>query len=561
MTSREVGESVARSDGRCVIGVDVGTGSARAGVFDLRGTPLGLADYPIQVFRPRRDHVEQSSREIWRAVGASVREALAKARMAASSVVGIAFDATCSLVALGERDEPLTVSLEADPERNIIVWMDHRATEQADRINATGHPVLRYVGGRLSPEQQPPKLKWLKEHLPSTWERAHRFMDLADFLAYESCKVDVRSLCTVVCKWTYLGHEGEAGSWDMSFFREIDLDDLLEGHRVGTGVAPVGSRAGFLTAEAAAQLGLDQGTAVGVGIIDAHAGGIGSLAMRGEEPEAPLTQQMNETLALIGGTSSCHMAVCDEPRFIPGVWGPYFGAMIPGMWLNEGGQSATGALIDHVIADHGAHPELIQMADGSGLSVYEILNDEVEELRRESAGQEPTADLHVLPYFHGNRSPRADSRARGMVSGLNLDSSPRALALLYYATIQAIAYGTRHIIEEMNRHGYAIRRIHACGGGTKNPLWLQEHADITGCDVHVAPDTDAVLLGSAILAAVAAGAQPSVLEAMRAMGPRSEVVKPNNTRRVFHEAKFRVFKRMYEHQQEYRDVMRRNLRP
>jgi ribulose kinase len=249
------------------------------------------------------------------------------------------------------------------------------------------------------------------------------------------------------------------------------------------------------------------------------------------------------------------MAVSEEPRFIPGVWGPYFGAMIPGMWLNEGGQSATGALIDHVIADHGACPELSRMAESSGRSVYEVLNDEVARLRGEVAGHEPTADLHVLPYFHGTRSPRADSRARGMVSGLALDGSLRALALLYYATIQAIAYGTRHIIEEMNRHGYSISRVHACGGGTKNPLWLQEHADVTGCDTYVARDTDAVLLGSAILAAVAAGAYPSVLEAMRAMSPRAEVIRPNAARRAFHEAKYRVFMRMYDHQQEYRQIM------
>jgi FGGY-family pentulose kinase len=325
-------------------------------------------------------------------------------------------------------------------------------------------------------------------------------------------------------------------------------------------VAPVGSRAGLLTPEAVAHLGLGRSAVVGVGIIDAHAGGIGSLGMHAAEAEDPL-EQVNETLALIGGTSSCHMAVAEEPRFIPGVWGPYFGAMIPGMWLNEGGQSATGALIDHVISDHAAYPELLGAAERSGRSTYEILNDEVQKLRGEAPGQEPTADLHVLPYHHGNRSPRADSRARGMVSGLTLDASLRSLAQLYYATIQAIAYGTRHIIEEMDCHGYDIRRIHACGGGTKNPLWLQEHADVTGCDLYVARDTEAVLLGSAILAAVAAGAYLSVLQAMRAMSPRAEVIRPNGARRAFHEAKYRVFKRMYEHQQEYRQTMGEKLPP
>lgn len=537
-----------------VIGVDAGTASVRAGVFDLRGNMLGFADAPVAVYRPAPDFVEQSSREIWQAVGSAVRGAVAKAGIAPSAVQGIGYDATCSLVVLGDDDQPLPVSPGTEADRNIIVWMDHRAVDQADRINATGHPVLRYVGGRLSPEQQPPKLKWLKEQLPSTWQRARRFMDLADYLVYKSSNVDVRSICTVVCKWTYLGHEGPRGAWDRSFFRQIDLDDLFDGARAGAAVAPLGSRAGSLTAEAAAHLGLAPGTAVAVGIIDAHAGSLGALGMRAAEGDEPF-RRTNSTMVLVGGTSSCHMAVSPEPRFIPGVWGPYFGAMVPGMWLNEGGQSATGALVDHVIADHGAYPEVCRMAEASASSVYEILNREVDALRADAPGREPTADLHVLPYFHGNRSPRADSRARGMVSGLTLDASLRSLAVRYYATVQAIAYGTRHIIAELNRHGYEIRRIHACGGGTKNPLWLREHADATGCEVCVAPDAEAVVLGSAMLAAAAAGAYPSVQEAMRAMAPRGHLIRPNPDRGPFHQAKYEIFLRMYEHQLEYRQIM------
>ncbi len=536
-----------------LIGVDAGTASVRAGVFDGAGNFLASGSAPVQVFRPKPDFVEQSSNEIWTAVCASLKEAVARAGVLPADVRGIGFDATCSLVALGEQGQPVTVSEGADPERNVIVWMDHRAVEQADRINATGHPVLRYVGGRLSPEQQPPKLKWLKERLPSTWRRARKFLDLADYLTLRATGVDVRSACTVVCKWTYLGHEGPSGSWDESFFQQIDLADLFDHDRVGSAVAPVGTRAGGLTAEAAGDLGLRPGTPVAVGVIDAHAGGIGSLGLRAVGPDAKF--DADTRLALIGGTSSCHMAVSPEPRFIPGVWGPYFGAMLPGMWLNEGGQSATGALIDYVITGHPAFGEATQRAETAGVSVYEVLNAEAARMRHERPGEELTRDLHVLPYFHGNRSPRADSRARGMVSGLALDSSPEALALLYLGTIQSIAYGTRHIIDEFNRHGYEIGQICASGGGTRNPLWLQEHADITGCEVVVAPHSDAMLLGSAMLAAVAAGDCGSVPEAMRLMSPKAEAIQPSPQRRAFHQAKYRVFLRMYEHQQEYLGIM------
>ncbi|MBA3354908.1 MAG: hypothetical protein H0U18_02995 [Pyrinomonadaceae bacterium] len=299
---------------------------------------VATAQHPIRIFRPQEDHVEQSSRDIWSAVCASVRAALDQGEVSPKLVAGISFDATCSLVALDEKDRPVTVSLDGTPDQNIIVWMDHRAREQADEINRTNHRVLNYVGGKLSPEQEPPKLKWIKENLPETWRRAAKFFDLADYLVYESCKQDVRSLCTVVCKWTYLGHEGDGGSWDESFFQQIDLGDLFVNGRAGERIRPMGTRAGGLTAKAADELDLSEGTPVGVGIIDAHAGGIGSLGMAAEGEEQGV-EQIQRTLALIGGTSSCHMAVSPEPRFIPGVWGPYFGAMIPKMWLTEGGRA------------------------------------------------------------------------------------------------------------------------------------------------------------------------------------------------------------------------------
>jgi FGGY-family pentulose kinase len=538
-----------------VVGVDVGTGSARAGIFDLRGRMIAKAEHPIQVFRPREDHVEQSSRDIWAAVCDSVRSALRASGVDPGRVAGISYDATCSLVALDERDEPVTVSTGGDPDHNIVVWMDHRAKEQADRINATGHRVLDYVGGKLSPEQQPPKLLWIKENLPDSWRHTAKFLDLADYLVYESCREDVRSMCTVVCKWTYLGHEGEHGAWDEGFFEQVGLSDLLADGRAGRVIRPMGTRAGGLTAKAAGELGLPEGTTVGVGIIDAHAGGLGSMGMF-VEGERPSVEQMGRTLALIGGTSSCHMAVSPEPRFVPGVWGPYFGAMIPGLWLTEGGQTATGALVDHVISNHAYAPHLERQATEDRTTVYEVLNRRIAELKAEAGlGPELTEELHVLPDFHGNRSPRADSRARGAISGLTLDTSLDSLARLYYATIQAVAYGTRHIVEAMNARGYRIARINACGGGTKNPLWLQEHADVAGCELYVAPEVDSVLVGAAMLAAVAAGRFASLVDAMQAMSPRAEVVRPDPSTVAFHDAKYEVFKSMYDDQVRYRQIM------
>jgi len=151
---------------RVYLGVDVGTGSARAGVFDAAGRMLGSGTGEIRTWRPRADFVGQSSADIWRAVAAAVGDARGQAGV--EEVRGIGFDATCSLVALDSDACPVTVDPDGDDERDVIVWMDHRAIPQAERIDAGGHEVLRYVGGSISPEMQTPKLLWLKENLPAS---------------------------------------------------------------------------------------------------------------------------------------------------------------------------------------------------------------------------------------------------------------------------------------------------------------------------------------------------------------------------------------------------------
>ncbi len=537
----------------CVLGVDVGTGSVRVGVFDCSGAMLGYGQRDIQIWHPREHHVEQSSDNIWEATGIAVRDALEKARVRPGKVIGISFDATCSLVALDDHDGPITVSAEGDPSHNIIVWMDHRAIDQARRINAKRHRVLRSVGGAISPEMEPPKLLWIKEHLPSTWKRAGRFLDLADFMTYRATGIDVRSLCTTVCKWTYLGKERR---WDASFFAGSGMSVLLKEGKIGEDVRPMGSPIGPLTEKAAADLGLTTATVVAVGMIDAHAGGLGVLGLGFNGVPRPAA--LERILALIGGTSSCHMAVSRTPRYIPGIWGPYYGAMVPGMWLTEGGQSATGSLIDYVIRESSRYEQIREEAAEAGVTVYRYLNDIVADLKKKArTGPEIVKEINVLPYFHGNRSPRADPTLRGVISGLTLDESVEGVARRYYATVQAIAYGTRHIIEEMNRHGYAIRVIHACGGGTKNPVWLQEHADITGCVIVLPRESEAVILGSAMLAAVGAGKFRTLEEAAVAMSSEGERFVPQKSTARYHDARYRVFKRMHADFIGYRNALKR----
>ena len=207
----------------CFVGIDVGTGSARAGVFDETGNLLGTGKSDIDIYRDGSDIVEQSSAQIWGAVGTASRAAIAAAGVAPRDIVGVGFDATCSLVVLDGSGEPLPVGPSQDPKRNIIVWMDHRAVAEAEDINATGHDVLSYVGGTISPEMQTPKLLWLKRHQPKTFAQAMHFMDLTDFLTWKATGSVARSSCTVTCKWTYVAG---SGGWQEEYFRQIGLGAL-----------------------------------------------------------------------------------------------------------------------------------------------------------------------------------------------------------------------------------------------------------------------------------------------------------------------------------------------
>jgi ribulose kinase len=228
--------------------------------------------------------------------------------------------------------------------------------------------------------------------------------------------------------------------------------------------------------------------------------------------------------------------------------------MVPRFWLTEGGQSATGALIDHVIQTHARGPALAEEARRQATTVYALLNAELERLGGPDL-HELSAELHVMPDFHGNRTPRADPSLRGMVSGLKLTDSVSSLALLYLATVQAVAYGTRHILETLAQSGYRIDSVLACGGDTKNPLFVREHADITGCRIALPREPEAVLLGSALLGAVAAGRHPSIITAMSAMSGAREVLAPRARTAAYHARKYAVFHRMHADQLAYRALM------
>ncbi len=534
MTRNQNGESA--TAGQFFLGIDVGTGSARAGVFDLNGKMSGSDKSPISIYREGGTIVEQSSEEVWAAVARAVRGAVDAAQIDPVQVKGVGFDATCSLVVLADGGAPLPVGGPERAAHDIIVWMDHRAVAQAERINEIGHRVLDYVGGRISPEMQTPKLLWLKENRPEVFSRAWQFFDLTDFLTWRATGSLARSNCTVTCKWTYLGHEHR---WDDSYFDAIGLGELAkEGFaRIGVEVVDPGTPlGGGLTEAAARDFGLLPGTPVGAGLIDAHAGGIGSVGPSdGGGPEA--------NLAYVFGTSSCTMTTTREPVFVPGVWGPYYSAMLPGAWLNEGGQSAAGAAIEQLLGFHPHSDAALQVAAKAGLSLPVWLAAEaMSRVARPGDAVKLAQGIHVVPEFLGNRAPHADPHTRAIVAGLGMERDLDSLLALYVAGLCGIGYGLRQIIEAQANAGARIERIVISGGAGRSDLVRQILADATGIEVAAPASEEPVLLGSAMLAAVAARVHSDIPAAMAGMASFAKRYRPSGKgNQALHRRRFELF--------------------
>ena len=530
------------------IGVDVGTGSVRAGVFTLRGQLLSSARRAIATWREAGDIVEQSSADIWAATVAAVRAAIEAAGVKPESVGGIGFDATCSLVVLDPAGRSLPVGPSGDPARDVIVWMDHRAVEEAELINRGGDDALRYVGGAVSPEMQPPKLLWLARHAPRVFAAAGHFLDLTDFLTFRATGSLARSACTVGCKWLYLARERR---WPQEFYAGVGLEALGGPGfaRIGAEIVAPGTALGRgLAADAAGAFGLPPGVPVGAGLIDAHAGALATLAAaRGDEIADP-----RRRIAAVLGTSACCMAISDEARFIPAFWGPHYSALTPGQWLIEGGQSAFGAAIDRLMR---MCPAFAGVAGRP--SAFDALEREIV-ARAGGASQAAwlARDLHVLPDFLGNRSPDADPAARGAIVGLDLRDDEDSAMALYVAGLCGLAQGLGQVIRLLERNGFVCDAIVASGGAARSALVRQIVADATGRRVAAPETSEPVLLGAAMLGAVAAGRR-TLSEAMTTMSRLGGVSEPAGGEiAALHAGKRRAFEVLHEAERRARAAMR-----
>jgi ribulokinase len=370
----------------------------------------------------------------------------------------------------------------------------------------------------VSPEWMLPKALWLKRNEPDIYRRAGRVVECTDWLMHELTGEWTLSLNHVAVKWNYARPDG---GWPLAMIEAVGLGDLPG--KWPEKIVPLGQGGATLTPRAADHLGLREGTPVAQGGIDAYLGMLGLGATGAGD------------VAVIVGSSTCHLAQSRSGVFGSGAAGCYPDATVEGLYTLEAGQTATGSILNWY-RQHFAGREQAE-AERRGVSVYEVLDEQ-------AAATPPGADgLVVRDDWQGNRSPYKDPRARGVIAGLSLSHGP---GHVFRALYEATACGTRHILEDAAAHGLAVERVFVGGGGARSPLWLQIHADVLGRPITLTRESESTALGAAMAAAVGAGFFPDFDAAAAEMVVIERTVEPKPANRPVYDDLFARYVGMYE---------------
>jgi L-ribulokinase len=525
-----------------VVGVDFGTLSARAVVVDgADGAELGSAVHefehgvmdralaatgaelpPQWALQDPADYIE--------ALRTTVPAAVRAAGIPAQEVVGIATDFTASspMPVLSDGTPLCQVSgFEDRPHAYVKLWKHHAAQRQADRVNAVaeerGEPWLGRYGGRISSEWEFAKALQVLDEDPEAYERMDRWIEAADWIAWQLCGRETRSICTAGYKAIH--QDGAYPSED--YLRQ--LDERFAGfvaRKLDGPLSPLGARAGDLTAQAAQWTGLPEGIAVAVGNVDAH---VTAPAARAVDPGQML---------MIMGTSTCHVMNAEQLVEVPGMCGVVRDGIVPGLFGYEAGQSGVGDIFGWLV-EHAVPPRYHEEAQARGLDLHAHLSQLAGEQRVGAHG------LVALDWNNGNRSVLVDHELSGLIVGLTLDTRAEDI---YRALIEATAFGTRVILDAFADAGVPVRELFAAGGLIKNPVIMQIYADVTRMPLHVIGSDQGPALGSAMHAAVAAGLHADIQAAAAAMGKVArDAYLPDEERADAYDALYEHYVRLHDH--------------
>lgn len=523
------------------IGIDFGTLSGRVVVASVAdGRELSSAEHvyahgaieetlPGSGVRLPRSWALQSPQDWVDVLRNAVPAALAAAGVGPDQVVGVATDFTaCTILPTTADGTPLCEldDLGERPHAWPKLWKHHAAQGQADRINAVaaerGEAWLPRYGGKISSEWAYAKGLQVLEEDPEIYARAERWIEAADWIVWQLCGEETRNVCTAGYKG--IVQDGERPSREYLAALNPDFADFNA--KMEHPLAALGDKAGAITEQAAAWTGLNVGTVVAVGNVDAHVTAASAKAVGPGK------------LVAIMGTSTCHVVNGENLTEAPGMCGVVRDGITPGLWGYEAGQSGVGDIFAW-FTKNGVPGAYTDEAEKRGISIHQYLTELAEQ---QAVGQH---GLVALDWHSGNRSVLVDHDLHGVILGLGLQTRPEEI---YRALVEATAFGTRMIVETLAKSGVPIEEFVAAGGLLKNKWLMQTYADVLRMPITVLTSEQGPALGSAIHAAVAAGVYPDIYAASEAMGKvERNAYVPDQARADAYDELYAVYEELHDH--------------
>ncbi|MBT2725838.1 ribulokinase [Bacillus sp. ISL-75] len=486
-----------------VFGVDFGTESARAVLVNTTNGEIiasSVSAYPhgvITSFLPgtnerlQKEWALQHPGDYLYCLKETIHQCLIESKVSREDVIGIGIDFTASTVMpIKKSGNPLCFYEEykKNPHSWVKLWKHHAAHKESLHINEIAYKrnenfVKRY-GGEISEEWMFPKILQVLNEAPEIYDATDKFIEAGDWIVFQLTGEEKRSSCMAGYKGTWCKESGYPNK-DYLKILHPHLENVVE-EKLSNDIYSIGSRAGHLTKEYADELNLTENVVVAVGIIDAHAAVLG----------AGISEPGSMVMAM--GTSICHMCIDPKEVFVPGIGGVVKDGIIPGFYAYEAGQSAGGDTFVWFMRNC-IPKEYQEEADHRGISIYKLMEEKAASLKIGESG------VVALDWWNGNRSVLKDSNLTGTLLGITLQTKPEHI---YRALMESLAFGTRKIIDAFIENDINIYKLYAGGGlAEKNKLLMQIFADITGKEVHVVTAPHASAMGSAILAATAAGTE------------------------------------------------------
>jgi len=465
---------------RYLAAIDAGTGGCRTIIFDENGAEIALAYREYSIFQPSPTGVEQNADEWWTAVCRTSREAIKKSRINTKDIAGISVT--------NQRETIVPVDKKGAPLRNAIVWQDRRAVGECDwlRSNVSADTIYRTTGLAIDPYFSLPKIMWVRKHERKTFDRAHKFLLVHDFIIHKLCG-EFATDWSNASRTMLFDINKFAWSEKISELTKMPLEKMPD-------AKPSGTFAGEILKQSARVTGFAGGTPVIIGGGDQQCAALGVGVVEKGQVKATT------------GTGTFILAHLEKPLREPKRRLLCSCHVVPKKWVFEASIFTTG-VVYRWFRDNLAQGE-IREAKMRGIDTYELINKLVQSAPIGSNG------LLLLPHFVGAGAPYWNPDARGVLFGLTLKHRREDIAR---AIVEGVCFEISKNLEIMEQLGIKIDELRITGGATRSPVWNQIQADVYGKPVVRGTSGEATALGAAMLAGLGSGIHRDVKEACKNM--------------------------------------------